>query len=571
MNLGERLLNYVNDILDGMIPACKKHVWACQRFLNDLDRTQDDDCWFYFDIDQLYDFYEWAKQFKHFKGVLAGQYIELTDFQLFIAANIFCFLNKKTQKRRFLRVFIELARKNAKSQLLALIASYITFLSEQQEECYIAGWDRQQSGLVYSDINKQLDACPMLVGKYKEAYGKITHLRSRSIIVPLSKEAKKTGDGTNPSLGIVDEYHAHDTSEIYDVIDSGMGARENTLMFIITTAGFNLNGPCFKEYKYCSQVLDPDNPVENDEYFIIICELDKDDDIKDESVWIKANPIVATYEAGMKKLRSDLKIALDNPEKMRSFLTKRMNRWVDHKENGYMDMTKWNDCSRHIDWEELRGQEITIGVDLSAKIDLTSLNFETKKTVERDGELKEKYLIKNHSFMPEDTLALRARTDKAHYQLWETQGWITSTPGAVVDYSFIKVYIKEKEATYQLRIKEICADPWNATQFMQDMENEGYTVVEIRQGIATLGGPTKDFREQVYQGNLEHDGSPVLAFAMANAVTRRDANDNIMLDKSKSTERIDPAAAAMNSHVRAMVVEPNSKSVYEKRGMRSLL
>ncbi|MEH7503279.1 terminase TerL endonuclease subunit [Neobacillus drentensis] len=562
MNLGERVLNYVNDILDGTISGCQKHIWACRRFLNDLERTQDDECWFYFDIDQLYDFYEWAKQFKHFKGVLAGQYIELTDFQLFVSANIFCFLNKETNTRRFLRVFIELARKNTKSQFLALIGSYITFLSDQQEECYIAGWDRQQSSLVYNDILKQLDACEMLAGKYKDAYGKITHLRSGSVIVPLSKEAKKTGDGTNPSVGIVDEYHAHDTSEIYDVIDSGMGARENTLMFIITTAGFNINGPCYKEYKYCSQVLDPDNPVDNDEYFIIICELDKDDDIKDERNWIKANPIVATYEAGLKKLRSDLKIALDNPEKLRSFLTKRMNKWVDHKENGYMDMSKWAKCGREIDWEELRGQEIVIGIDLSAKIDLTSINFETKK---------EKYLIKNHSFMPEDTIALRARTDKAHYQLWVKQGWITSTPGAVVDYSFIKAYIQQKEKEYDLKIREICADPWNATQFMQDMENEGYTVVEIRQGIATLGGPTKDFREQVYQGKLEHDDSPVLAFAMANAVTRSDANDNIMLDKSKSTERIDPAAAAINSHVRSMVVEPNSKTVYEKRGMRSLL
>jgi phage terminase large subunit-like protein len=547
MNLGERLLQYVYDILDGTIPACKKHKWACERFLNDLERTQSDECSFYFDIEPLYDFYEWAKQFKHFKGVLAGQYIELTEFQLFISANIFCFLNKKSNKRRFLRVFIELARKNAKSQFLAIVASYITFLSDQQEECYIAGWDRQQSSLVYNDINKQLEACPMLKGKFKEAYGKITHYKSGSIIVPLSKEAKKTGDGTNPSLGIVDEYHAHDTSEIYDVIDSGMGARENTLMFIITTAGFNINGPCYKEYKYCSQVLDPDNPVDNDEYFIIICELDEKDDIKDESVWIKANPIVATYEAGIKKLQSDLKIALDNPEKMRSFLTKRMNRWVDQKPNGYMNMTKWSDCGREINWEEFRGQEVYIGIDLSAKIDLTSVNFETKK----DG----KYLIKNHSFMPEDTLALRARTDRAHYQLWaKDEKWITPTPGAVVDYSFIKKYIKEKEKQFDLKIKEICADPWNATQFMQDMENEGYMVVEIRQGIATLGGATKDFREQVYQGNVEHDNSPVLTFAMANAVTRMDANENIMLDKSKSTERIDPAAATINSHVRTMLL-----------------
>ncbi|PEF61154.1 terminase large subunit [Bacillus cereus] len=546
MRLEERLMQYVYDISYGNILACKKHKWACERFLRDLERTQEDECPFYFDREQLYDFYEWCKQFKHFKGVLAGQYIELTDFQLFVAANIFCFLIKDTNNRRFLRVFIELARKNAKSQFLALIASYITFLSDQQEECYIAGWDRQQSSLVYNDILKQLGACDMLSKKYKDSYGKITHIKSGSTITPLSKEAKKTGDGTNPSLGIVDEYHAHDTSEIYDVIDSGMGARENTLMFIITTAGFNINGPCYKEYKYCSRILDPnDLGVENDEYFVVICELDKDDDIKDETNWIKANPIVATYEAGMKKLHSDLKVALDNPEKMRSFLTKRMNIWVNRKENGYMDMSRWNKCDEVIDLSELRGMECTVGADLSAKIDLTSVDFEFKKD--------EKYVVISHSFIPEDTLFEKMKTDKVPYDIWAQQGWITVTPGSVVDYNFVKEYIKTMESDNDFKIKEICADPWNATQFMQDMEAEGYVVVEIRQGMATLSGPTKDFREQVYQKKIIHNNNPVLNWAIGNAVTKQDANENIMLDKSKATERIDPIAAVINSHVRCML------------------
>ncbi|MED3529302.1 terminase large subunit [Bacillus thuringiensis] len=546
MRLEERLMQYVYDISDGNILACKKHKWACERFLRDLERTQDDECPFYFDIEQLYDFYEWCKQFKHFKGVLAGQYIELTDFQLFVAANIFCFLIKDTNNRRFLRVFIELARKNAKSQFLALIASYITFLSDQQEECYIAGWDRQQSSLVYNDILKQLGACDMLSKKYKDSYGKITHIKSGSTITPLSKEAKKTGDGTNPSLGIVDEYHAHDTSEIYDVIDSGMGARENTLMFIITTAGFNINGPCYKEYKYCSRILDSDDlGVENDEYFVVICELDKDDDIKDETNWIKANPIVATYEAGMKKLRSDLKVALDNPEKMRSFLTKRMNIWVNRKENGYMDMSRWNKCDGVIELSELKGMECTVGADLSAKIDLTSVDFEFKKD--------DNYIVISHSFIPEDTLDEKMKTDKVPYDIWAQQGWITVTPGSVVDYNFVKEYIKTMESDNEFKIKEICADPWNATQFMQDMEAEGYVVVEIRQGMATLSGPTKDFREQVYQKKIIHNNNPVLNWAIGNAVTKQDANENIMLDKSKATERIDPIAAVINSHVRCML------------------
>ncbi|WP_233099831.1 terminase TerL endonuclease subunit [Bacillus velezensis] len=143
----------------------------------------------------------------------------------------------------------------------------------------------------------------------------------------------------------MDEYHAHETSEIYDVLDSGMVARRSPLMAVITTAGFNMERPCFKEYQYTSKILDPDIDTENDDYFVMICELDPEDDIKDESNWIKANPIVATYPEGMESLRSALKVALEVPEKMRSFLTKNMNRWVDQKDNGYMKMTKWRACS----------------------------------------------------------------------------------------------------------------------------------------------------------------------------------------------------------------------------------
>ncbi|OUZ05855.1 terminase [Bacillus pumilus] len=222
-----------------------------------------------------------------------------------------------------------------------------------------------------------------------------------------------------------------------------------------------------------------------------------------------------------------------------------MNIWVNRKENGYMDMSRWNKCDGLIELSELRGMECTVGADLSAKIDLTSVDFEFRKD--------EEYIVLSHSFIPEDTLAEKMKTDKVPYDIWAQQGWITVTPGSVVDYNFVKEYIKTMESDNEFKIKEICADPWNATQFMQDMEAEGYVVVEIRQGMATLSGPTKDFREQVYQKKIIHNNNPVLNWAIGNAVTKQDANENIMLDKSKATERIDPIAAVINSHVRCML------------------
>jgi phage terminase large subunit-like protein len=545
--LKQWMIDYCHDVLSGEIIACQKHKWACQRFLRDIEREGTDEFPYIFDEEKALRFLKWMTLFKHTKGKLAGQHIKPHPIQIFVFGNIYGWVHKDTGLRRFKKAYWQVARKNAKSQSLACVGSYEAFaFGESMAEVYIGATKTEQSKIVWNEIKAQIQGCDFLKGKYKIAYGKIEHLKSSSFIAALSKDAGKTGDGLNVQCGIIDEYHAHPTSEIYDVLVSGMGARPQPLMMIITTAGFELQHPCYSvEYQYVSKILDPNNPIENDEYFVMINELDKDDDIKDEKNWEKANPILCSYEEGVNFLRGELKAALDVPEKMRNFLTKNMNIWVDMKDNGYMDMSKWVDCGQDFDLSILEGLECVVGVDLSSKIDLTSVGFEFKK----DG----KYIVLSHSFMPEDTLDRKRKTDKVPYDLWVQQGWITTTPGAVVDYNFIKSYIKNFEQQYNVKVREICADPWNATQFMQDMEAEGYTVVEIRQGIQTLGGATKDFREQVYQGNVIHNNNPVLTWALSNAVTRQDANENIMLDKSKSTERIDPIAAILNAHVRAML------------------
>nr|WP_206155530.1 terminase TerL endonuclease subunit [Caldanaerobacter subterraneus] len=486
--------------------------------------------------------------FKHTKGVLAGQRIEPHIIQKFVFGNIYGWVHKDTGLRRFKKAYWQVARKNAKSQSLACVASYEAMaLGEPMAEVYIGATKREQSKIVWNEVKAQLQRCEYLKGKYRVAYGKIEHLKSGSVIVPLSKEDGKTGDGLNVQCGIIDEYHAHPTSEIYDVLVSGMAARPQPLLMVITTAGFDLNNPCYAvEYRYVSQILDPNSPIENDEYFVMINELDKDDDVKDESVWIKANPILCSYKEGIEFLRGALKEALDAPEKMRNFLTKNMNVWVNQKESGYMDMSKWALCGRNLkDFEGYEGKECYIGIDLSAKIDLTSVGFVFPND---DGT----YTIFSHSFMPEETLQAKRKTDKVPYDLWVKQGWLTATEGAVVDYEFVKAYIKDVIQKHNIKPVMICYDPWNASQFAQDMEKEGFVMVEIRQGIKTLGEATKDFREKVYQNKIIHNNNPVLTWAVGNAAVRSDANENIMLDKSKSTERIDPIAAIINAYSQAM-------------------
>jgi phage terminase large subunit-like protein len=541
----ERVWDYAHDIVEGVIPACKKHIWAAQRFIDDIYRLEEEDCPYYFDAEVIDDFDEWSKQFVHLEGVLAGQPIILTDIQLFIGTNIFAFKKKSNNARRFRKVYIQLARKNAKSQFLALIATYETFLSDEKHRVYIAGWSRDQSAEVYDAIHEQIQNAEILEGTYKDSYGKITRIKTNSIIQPLSKEARKLGDGKNPSVGIVDEYHAHETSEIYDVLISGMVARKSPLMVIITTAGFDLSRPCFREYEYVSRILDPDDLTENEDYYALICELDEDDDIKDEENWIKANPIVATYPEGLDSLRSDLKTALDQPEKMRPFLTKNMNRWVDMKDNGYMNMSKWRKCFVETSkTPDLTSLPCYVGVDLSSTTDLTSVGF-----VFLNGE---KFIVRGHSFIPEEKLKERIKTDKMPFDLWVKQKWISTTPGEAVDYNFVEKYIIDCRDKYGWNIQEVCYDEWNASQLAQNLESDGFIPVKIIQGLKTLSEPTKKFRTYAYQKKVAHDNNPVIDWAMGNAVTKMDANENFQLDKKKSRDRIDPAASIINAFVRAM-------------------
>jgi len=547
-----RLIKYSEDVINGDLVACQKHKWACQRFLNDLEIEGTDEFPYIFDEGRGELFLDWMRLFKHRKGVLAGQYIEPHIIQEFNFGNIYGWVHKDTELRRFNKGYWQVGRKNAKSQSLGASGSYeASAFGEPSAEVYCAATKKDQAKIVWEEIEAMIMGNPDLRERFKVAYGTITHLKSGSIIKPLSKEDRKTGDGTNPSAFFIDEYHAHETMEIYDIGDSGMGARTQPLLMIITTAGFDLSKPCYRvEYQYVSRILDPNDPITNDNYYVMINELDKGDDIKDEKNWPKANPVLCSYENGIEYLRKQLKVALDVPEKMRNFLTKNMNIWVDAKENGYMDMSKWKKCeSEKID---LRQYPVWVGVDLSTTTDLTSVGLVFRLT-------DNKFAIIQHSFMPEDKLQERINSDRVPFDLWEKQGHLTTTPGSVVDYSYIEQYIIDlRNEGYD--IQEVNYDKWNATHFAQMMEMQGFEMVEIPQMLRHLSGPTKDFRKFVYSNNIIHFNDPILTWAISNAVQKQDAQENIMLDKSKSKERIDPIAAVINAFSRAMTNETNDLS-----------
>lgn len=567
MTLTDELIQYSKGCIADTRHVCQKHRWACERFLNDLKKSGTKEFPYIFDEEKALRFFEWAALHKHTKGVLAGEPIEFTPIQRFIFGNVYGWVHQDTGLRRFRKAYWQVARKNAKSQSLAIVGDYeLMALGEPMSEVYIGATKSMQAKIIYNEVVAMLKRCPLLKGKWHESYGVIRHPKSDSILRALSKDDGKTGDGLNPQCGLIDEYHAHPTDEILEVINTGMVARRQPLLFIITTAGTNFGGPCYRvEYPLVEKILDPSLDFDVADYFCMVNELDRDqegnliDDVKDEECWVKANPIAATYPEGLANIRSKLASALESPEKMESFLTKNMNLWVNQSAMSYMDMAKWKERGAITKIPvDLYGRSAYVGIDLSKRIDLTAAGI----IVPIDVDSAVQYVVRAHGFIPEDTVAVHEKTDKVPYRAWAKAGYLTITPGDVVDYRFIESWIHETTDDLGVNVKELCYDPYNATHFAQDFDAQGITTVEVRQGMRTLSEPTKAFREEAYRGNILHEPNPLLDWAVSNAVTKRDHNENIILDKEKSTNRIDPIAAVINAFSRARVTAEEDMSDY---------
>lgn len=566
MNQYENIKKYAKNCISGEIISCKKHKWACERFLKDAEQFENNpDYPFYWSEESAQNIVDWFALLRHSKGVLAGQPIILTDWQKFRICQLYGWRRKKNGYRRFKKSFTEVARKNAKSQEEAGIALYEISVTatKNNEVCeeYAAGVKRDQSKIVFNEAELMLRGSP-LRQKFDIKRDEIKHAKTGSFIKALSKEDGKSGDGTNPAGLIIDEYHQHPTTEFYDL---GLGSNtKEPLLMIITTAGVDLTYPCYvTEYTYCSKVLDPNVDVENEEYLIDICEMDEEDyrnldNLENEELWKKANPIRMTYDEGIDKIRGEYKIAKEIPEHMTAFLTKCLNVWVQAQENGYMDMAKWKACQVDKLPVDTKGMSVYVGFDMSAKIDLTSVAFILSfKSEEKDAEGEKiiKYIVYSHSFIPNrEKLTERKRKDKADYDAWERMNLLTVTDTPIVDQNAVMKYVKDTCKEHEWNIECLCFDPANAAKLMMDLSDEGYEVEEVYQSHKSLNESTQGFREQVYSGNIIYTYNPLLNFAMSNAVIRKNQG-LIKIDKDATTQRIDPVDAILCAYKLALYHE----------------
>lgn len=555
---------YAIDVVEGRRVAGQPEFQACQRHLDDLARQGADGFPWVFDEAKADKIYTWFRYCKHVKGPFAGQPIELLPFQQFDLGSIFGWVHQDTGLRRFEKAYIQEARKNAKSTIMSGIALYL-MAGDQEEspEVYCAAVDKEQARIIYKDAKAMAQKSQDISKRLKIRDYMISHMTRGGELKALSRETKNK-DGLNPSGAIIDEYHAHTTSEIYDLLWSAWGQRAQALMAIITTAGFEtVENPCYKEYQYVKQILS--KTVTNDRYFVMIRELDPDDDEHNPAVWIKANPLRAATPAGLKKLREqhDEAFGSKDPAKIRNFRVKNLNIWVNETEDSYIGdlLPRWNAqaVSREEFLELTRGMKCMVGSDLSKKIDLTADGF----LFDLGGG---KIAVCAHGFMPSETVVKHEKTDKLLYRQYAADGWLTITDGDVTDYHAIETHIHDCELEYGWQVQEFCFDPYNATHFANELAAQGYTTVEIRQGVRTLSEPTKLFREKIAQGLVVHDGSPLLTWCLANAVTEQDNNENIKLSKKNAsdTKRIDLLAAIINAMVRLQALQEASRDLSEE-------
>lgn len=568
----EIIKDYAEKCVSGEIIACVKHKNACKRALRDFKRAETDDNYpYYWDEAAAELIVSWFKKLRHSKGELAGQPINLTEWQQFHLCQLYGWKRKTDGRRRFKKMFIEVSRKNAKSQELAGITlfeiSATSTKNNEVAEAYTAGVKRDQSKIVFNEAALMLKGS-RLRPKFRVTKSRIEHIKTGSFIRPLSKDDGRngSGDGSNPSCLVIDEYHAHMTSDFVD-LSIGSNSKE-PLLCIITTAGTNF-GPCYREYLYCSNILDPSVDIEDEEYLIDICEQDIEEVndprlLQDEKLWIKSNPIRATYPEGRGNIRTTYEKALKVPEDMPMCLTKNFDIWVQAKAGAYMDMDKWKRCEVQQLPVDIRGLQCVIGVDMSAKIDLTSVCFvipyQDENEMDEEGNPVVKYILLQHSFIPNrDKLIERELTDKFPYAAAEMKGELSVTDSDIVNQKKIMLWALDKANELGLEIYGWACDSWNAAYFMTELSERKHTVFDVSQTYGGLSEATKAFRDEVYQKHIVYQPDSLLNFCMRNAV-EKSHDGRIMIDKDKKTRRIDIIDAVINAFKIARYIKQDAYS-----------
>lgn len=546
--------SYADDVISKEIPACKWTRFACKRFIKDFERQRTKDFPYYFDARAADVVWRFIELLSHIKGKWArktpGQpaysnNLKLEPFQIFIVGNIFGWKKVSDGKRRFRKASVYLPRKNAKSTLAAAIGHWMAWMDDEPgSEVYAGATTEKQALEVFTPARLMAKNDPRMTEALEIEVGsaRLYRITDGSRFQPI---IGKPGDGASPHLSITDEYHEHDTSDQYETMLTGMGAREQPLAFIISTAGDNLAGPCYDDWLTCKKILE--GALEDDTTFCIIYTIDEKDDWTSLLALQKANPCMG-ISVGEEFLKLQQKDAIHNARKQGSFKTKHLNIWVQAR-NAFINMQKLAMCRRDIKLDDFRKKRCVIGLDLASKIDLAAMEIlfdDDDGTFYRFGRY----------YLPRETVDLK---ENEHYQKWEREGWLTVTEGNITDYVKIKDDIIEFSSLFQL--ENVAYDPHQATMLVTELQTEGIPCIEVRPTVLNFSEPMKQIEALVKDEKLLHNGDPVFIWSCSNVVSKEDAKDNIYPRKERPEKKIDPFVALIS----CMALKTNIKKEPEKK------
>jgi phage terminase large subunit-like protein len=495
---------------------------------------------------------------KHTKGEWAGQPYILDQWQIDeIIRPLFGCKRKSDHTRRYRTAYIEIPRKNGKSTISAGLAALLLLVdNEPGAEIYSAAADRDQARIVFEQAKQMIESSPVLAKRVQIFKNTIMVPKTRSVYRVLSADAP-TKHGLNAHGVIFDELHAQPNRELWDVLTTSVGARQQPLVIAITTAGYNRESVCYEQHEYARQVKD--GIIEDDTFLPVIYAADDDEDWLDEEIWAKANPGLGNT-VKLEYLRNEARKAEHVPAYQNTFRRLHLNQWT-QTESRWLDMSAWDACGETFDPNLLEGSLCYGGLDLASTSDIASFVLAFPNEV---GE-EEQVTWLPFFWIPEENMVERARKDRVPYDAWVRDGLMTATEGNVIDYGYI---IRDIEALGErFHIAEIAYDRWGAFQVSQALEGAGFTMVGFGQGFKSMSPPMKELMRMVLDGKLKHGGNPVLRWMADNLVVTSDAAGNVKPNKDKSREKIDGIVAGLMALDRAVRHENPQVSVYETRGL----
>ncbi|MCE4058446.1 terminase large subunit [Pseudomonas sp. Au-Pse12] len=567
---------YARDVVAGKIPAGKWVRKTCQQHLDDLAASKKRGFRWTFDRDRAEAVCEFVQLLPHAKGKWAGQkeLIRLQPWQLFIFCAIFGWVDKKTRRRRYREVYIEVPRKNGKSVKAAGVGLFMLCMDgEFGAEVYCGATTERQAWEVFKPARQMVRRTPQLI----EAFGIQVAAKNLSITDDESKFEPligDPGDGQSPSCALVDEFHEHQTAALYETMLTGMGAREQPLMFVITTAGYNIAGPCYMQR---NQLIDKLNgTVPNDELFGIIYTIDEDDDWKDPAALRKANPNygISVDAEFLRKRQLD---AIRYPSRQNAFKTKHLNIWVSAKQ-AWLNIADWEACGDPtLTLDQFLGKPCWVGVDLASKSDMTAVALVFRDKVELvagSGKLVDRWTVFCRSYLPEGAIE-RAGPNKDAYQAWANANHLELCDGEEMDFDLVRDDIADLSQMFD--IQEIAYDKWRATQLAHQLLKDGAEVVEVGGGIATMNLPMRELEAALLSRRFRHSCDPVLTWQAGNVVTReyKGCLTPQKADEGKTNLRkIDGLVAVLMAMSRALLTDaPRDATLsehLESHGIRTL-